>query len=273
MLFEQKKQHLWHSCCPISLVISNMKFNCKLSEQFWRIWCFPIQSDRSCTWMPERRFKDGRWVTWLALKRLWRYYQVSTAVSTDNLWPNHLRRMLLPGVNVALQTRDSCCIHTLPQHINMIRQMKGTHLSWRGRQQAENERNEAKASRRLREIGWETECESDGWNWCTQTRENFRSSTFQGSPVTLYLTISLSWCQRPTDLVICKLYFEREGGEASTKKKEEMLDQGVISPYYHRRSVRCTLTAWFSMRANITFSICVRVALAVVWLMRFLLAR
>ncbi len=153
MLFEQKKQHLWHSCCPISLVISNMKFNRKLSEQFWRIWCFPIQSDRSCTWMPERRFKDGCRVTWLALKRLWRYYQVSTAVSTDNLWPNHLRRMLLPGVNVALQTRDSCCIHTLPQHINMIRQMKGTHLSWRGRQQAENERNEAKASRRLREIG------------------------------------------------------------------------------------------------------------------------
>ncbi len=87
-----------------------------------------------------------------------------------------------------------------------------------------------------------TECESDGWNWCTQTRENFRSSTFQGSPVTLYLTISLSWCQRPTDLVICKLYLRGEGGggEASTKKKEEMLDQGVISPYYHRRSVQCT---------------------------------
>ncbi len=34
MLFEQKKPHLWHSCCPISLVISNMKFNSKLSEQF-----------------------------------------------------------------------------------------------------------------------------------------------------------------------------------------------------------------------------------------------
>ncbi len=71
MLFEQKKQHLWHSCCLNSLVISNMKFNRKLSEQFWRIWCFPIQSDRSCTWMPERRFKDGRRVTWLVLKRLW----------------------------------------------------------------------------------------------------------------------------------------------------------------------------------------------------------
>ncbi len=69
-LFEQKKQHLWHSCCPISLVISNMKFNRKLSEQFWRIWCFPIQIDRSCTWMPERHFKDGRRVTWLVLKRL-----------------------------------------------------------------------------------------------------------------------------------------------------------------------------------------------------------
>ncbi len=69
MLFEQKKPHLWHSCCPISLVISNMKFNSKLSEQFWRIWCFPIQSDRSCTWMPERRFKDGRRVTWLVLNR------------------------------------------------------------------------------------------------------------------------------------------------------------------------------------------------------------
>ncbi len=69
-LFEQKKQHLGHSCCPISLVISNMIFNRKLSEQFWRIWCFPIQSDRSCTWMPERRFKDGHRVTWLVLKRL-----------------------------------------------------------------------------------------------------------------------------------------------------------------------------------------------------------
>ncbi len=56
MLFEQKKQHLWHSCCPISLVISNMKFNRKLSEQFWRIWCFPIQSDKSCTWMPFQRW-------------------------------------------------------------------------------------------------------------------------------------------------------------------------------------------------------------------------
>ncbi len=73
LLFEQKKQHLWHSCCPISLVISNMKFNRKLSEQFWRIWCFPIQSDRSCSWMPERRFKDGRRVTGLVLKRLWPY--------------------------------------------------------------------------------------------------------------------------------------------------------------------------------------------------------
>ncbi len=70
-LFEPKKQHLWHSCCPISLVISNMKCNCKLSKQFWRIWCFPIQSDRSCIWMPERRFKDGHQVTWLVLKRLW----------------------------------------------------------------------------------------------------------------------------------------------------------------------------------------------------------
>ncbi len=33
-------------------------------------WCFPIQSDRSCTWMSERHFKDGRRVTWLVLKRL-----------------------------------------------------------------------------------------------------------------------------------------------------------------------------------------------------------
>ncbi len=55
---------------PISLVISNIQFNRKLSEQFWRIWCFPIQSDRSCTWMPKRRFKDGRRVTRLVLKRL-----------------------------------------------------------------------------------------------------------------------------------------------------------------------------------------------------------
>ncbi len=68
-LFEQKKQHLWHSCCLISL-IANMKFNRKLSEEFWRILCFPIQSGSSCTWMPERHFKDGRRVTWLVLKRL-----------------------------------------------------------------------------------------------------------------------------------------------------------------------------------------------------------
>ncbi len=64
-LFEQKKPHLWHSCCLISLVISNMEFNRKLSEQFWRMLCFPIQSDRSCTWMPESCFKDGRRVTGL----------------------------------------------------------------------------------------------------------------------------------------------------------------------------------------------------------------
>ncbi len=86
-LFEQQKQHLWHSCCPISLVISNLKFNRKLSEQFWRIWCFPIQSKRSCTWMPERRFKDGRRVTWLVLKRLC----VSEAVSGIFLHPPKLR--------------------------------------------------------------------------------------------------------------------------------------------------------------------------------------
>ncbi len=61
--FDQKKQHLWQSCCQISLVISNMKFNLKLSEQFWRIWCFPKQSDRRCTCMAERCFKDGRQVT------------------------------------------------------------------------------------------------------------------------------------------------------------------------------------------------------------------
>ncbi len=84
MLFEQIKQHLWHSCCQISLVISNMKFNRKLSEQFWRSWCFPIQSDRSCTWMPERRFKDGRRVTGLVLKRLCLY---SVSISTMYLGP------------------------------------------------------------------------------------------------------------------------------------------------------------------------------------------
>lgn len=78
-----------------------------------------------------------------------------------------------------------------------------------GRKRTQWSQGKQTGARRLREIGErETECESDGWNWCTQTRENFRSSTFQGSPVTLYLTISLSWCQRPTDLVICKLYFE-----------------------------------------------------------------
>lgn len=32
----------------------------------------------------------------------------------------------------------------------------------------------------------------------------------------------------------------RGGGEALTKEKEEMLDQAVISPYYQRRSVKCT---------------------------------
>ncbi len=68
MLFEQKKQHLWDRCCQISLVIPSMKFNHKFGKQFWRIWCFPIQRDRSCTCMPKRRFKDGRRVKWLALK-------------------------------------------------------------------------------------------------------------------------------------------------------------------------------------------------------------
>ncbi len=42
-LFEQKKQHLWYIFCPILLVISNMKFYHKISEQFWRIWCFPYK--------------------------------------------------------------------------------------------------------------------------------------------------------------------------------------------------------------------------------------
>ncbi len=32
MLFEQNKQHLWDSCCQISLVISNMKFTRKLDD-------------------------------------------------------------------------------------------------------------------------------------------------------------------------------------------------------------------------------------------------
>jgi len=39
-------------------MISNVKFNRKLGEQFWRIWCFPIQRYRSCTCMSERRFKE-----------------------------------------------------------------------------------------------------------------------------------------------------------------------------------------------------------------------
>ncbi len=42
-LFEQKNKHLWHSCCPISLVISNMKFNRKLSEQFCGIDVSPYK--------------------------------------------------------------------------------------------------------------------------------------------------------------------------------------------------------------------------------------
>lgn len=71
--------------------------------------------------------------------------------------------------------------------------------------------------------------------------EKPRSSTCQVNPLTLYLTITLSGCQRPTDLVICKLYFEGVvGGEALTKEKEEMLDQDVISLYYQRRSNKCT---------------------------------
>ncbi len=62
-LFEQKEQHLWHICCPISLVISKMKLYRNLSEQFKRMWCFHIQSDRSCIWMLKWRFKHGRRVT------------------------------------------------------------------------------------------------------------------------------------------------------------------------------------------------------------------
>ncbi len=83
--FEQNKQHLWYSCCQISLVISNMKFNCKLGDQFWRIWCFPIQRDRSCTCMPERHFKDGRWVTRLALKGLW-YFSLLWQTTAHYKW-------------------------------------------------------------------------------------------------------------------------------------------------------------------------------------------
>ncbi len=73
MLFEQNKQQLWYSCCQISLVILNMKFNHKLGHQIWRIWCFPIQRDRSCTCIPERCFKDVHRVKWLALKGLCPY--------------------------------------------------------------------------------------------------------------------------------------------------------------------------------------------------------
>jgi len=63
MLFEHKKQHLWHSLCQISLVISNMKFTHKLVEQLWRIWCFPIQRVRCCTCMTEIAAQEAfqRW--------------------------------------------------------------------------------------------------------------------------------------------------------------------------------------------------------------------
>lgn len=65
-----------------------------------------------------------------------------------------------------------------------------------------------------------TESRSDGWCWCTQTRKTSRSSTCQGSPLTLYLTITLSGCQRPTDLVICKLYFEGAGRRRGINQRE-----------------------------------------------------
>lgn len=53
--------------------------------------------------------------------------------------------------------------------------------------------------------------------------EEFRSSKLKAGPITLYLTVTLSGCQRPTDLVICKLDFRQERGErASAKKKEEV---------------------------------------------------
>jgi len=50
----------------------------------------------------------------------------------------------------------------------------------------------------------------------------------------------------------------------------------VVSPFPEQTTYYITnavLTAWFSIRAKMTFSICVKVALAVVWLIRFLLAR
>ncbi len=62
-----KRNNIYDSCCQISLVISNMKFNRKLSEQFWRIRCFPIQSDRRCP-----RGVSKMAAEWLVLKRLWR---------------------------------------------------------------------------------------------------------------------------------------------------------------------------------------------------------
>ncbi len=48
ILFKQNKQHLLFSCYQISLLISNMKFNCKFGKQFWRIWFKVIGSALAC---------------------------------------------------------------------------------------------------------------------------------------------------------------------------------------------------------------------------------
>ncbi len=116
MPFDQKKQHLWYSC-QISLVISNMKLNHKLSEEFWRIRFFPFKKigaalacldcmpgldlnpvskliylavhllNERCATSDESRFKDGRWVTWLVLKRLWYVTPLLFPIKVWCHWP------------------------------------------------------------------------------------------------------------------------------------------------------------------------------------------
>lgn len=110
-----------------------------------------------------------------------------------------------------------------------------------------------------------------------EKKGDFRSSKLKAEPLALYLTVTLSGRHRPTDLVICKLGFEkrrwRNRRRRYQSRRKKRLDQSHVAAYISTDGFEVRLTAWFSMRAKMTLSIWVRVALAVVWLMRFLLAR